>query len=73
MKITDKFKPKETEYGSINTGIVFKYGDQYYMTTNDIENKYGEFFTCVNLRNGEFCHFDDDTMVEVLDAELIIK
>lgn len=69
MKITDKFKRKETEYREVEAGIVFKWKNEYYMATEEIFDTYNS----INLDSGEYRYFDDDTMVEVLEAELIVK
>lgn len=73
MKITDRFKRKETRYSSIDSGIVFKYENEYYMTTDELRDNYEDIYNCVNLKNGELNNFDDETMVEVLEAEMIVK
>lgn len=73
MKITDRFKRKETKYGSIDVGIVFKYENEYYMTTEEITDNYDDVYNCVKLESGELYSFDNDDMVEVLDAEMIVK
>ncbi|MBQ4122255.1 hypothetical protein IJD44_00800 [bacterium] len=73
MKITDRFKRKETAYRDVEAGVVFKYENEYYMTTEEITDNYDDVCNCVNLGSGELLSFDIDTMVEVLDAELVIK
>lgn len=73
MKITDRFKRKETRYSSINSGIVFKYENEYYMRTDELRDNYDDIYDCVNLESGELNSFDDSTMVEVLEAEMIVK
>jgi hypothetical protein len=73
MKITDGFKRKETKYGSIDCGVVFKYGGGYYMTTEELTDNYDDVYNCVDLESGELYGLDNDTMVEVLEAELIVK
>ena len=73
MKITDRFKRKETEYKKIDTGIVFKYENEYFMTFEEITDNYENVYNCVNLETGELLSFADETMVEVLDAEMIVK
>lgn len=73
MRITDRFKRKETKYGSIDSGVVFKYEDGYYMTTDELTDNYDDVYNCVDLGSGELFSLDNDTMVEVLEAELIVK
>lgn len=72
MKITDRFKRKETAYRYVDMGTVFKWRDRYYMATEEIEG-YDNITNCVNLESGEYGNFDSDTMVEVLEAEMIVK
>lgn len=73
MKITDKFKRKETAYRNVGVGAVFKYENEYYMATEEIEDSYEDVYNCVKLESGELYSLDNDTMVEVLDAEMIVK
>lgn len=73
MKITDRFKRKETAYRYVGNGAVFKYENEYYMTTEEITDNYDDVYNCVNLESGELYSFDSDTMVEVLEAEMIVK
>ena len=73
MKITDRFKRKETAYIYVEAGVVFKYMDRYFMATEEIIDDYEESYNCVNLDSGELTHFSGDVMVEVLEAELIVK
>ena len=73
MKITDRFKRKETAFRYVNGGVVFKYEDDYYMATVEITDNYDDVYNCVELASGELYSLDGDTMVEVLDAEMIVK
>lgn len=73
MKITDRFKRKETAYKYVDCGVVFKYENEYYMTIEEITDNYTGVYNCVKLENGELYGFSDDDMVEVLDAEMIVK
>lgn len=72
MIITDRFKRKETEYKYVDYGVVFKCDGEYYMATKTIES-FNHMSNCVNLNTGTFDFFDNDTMVEVLDAEMVVK
>lgn len=72
MKITDRFKRKETAYRYVDIGVVFKLENEYYMVTEELECC-GDITNCVNLESGELGSFDNDTMVEVLEAEMIVK
>ena len=73
MKITDRFKRKETAYRYVDAGVVFKYENEYYMATEEITDNYGDVCNCVELGSGDLYSLDDDTMVEVVDAEMIVK
>lgn len=73
MKIIDKFKRKETAYRYVDAGTVFKYGDDYYMATEEITSKHDNVYNCVNLDSGELLCFVNGLMVEVLEAELNVK
>ena len=43
------------------------------MTTEEITDNYDDVYNCVKLESGELYSFDNDDMVEVLDAEMIVK
>ena len=73
MKVIDRLKRKETAYRYVDAGVVFKYEYEYYMATEELTDSYDDVYNCVNLGNGELYSFDNDTMVEVLEAELIVK
>lgn len=73
MKITDAFKRKETAYRNVGAGTVFKYENEYYMVTEEIEDSYEDTYNCVNLDNGELYYFDNADMVLVLKAEMIVE
>ena len=73
MKITDRFKRKETAFRYVNGGVVFKYENKYYMATEEITDSYEDTYNCVNLDDGEMLSLDSDIMVEVVDAEMIVK
>ena len=73
MKITDRFKRKETKFRYVDVGAVFKHEKDYYIATVEIEENFEHTFNCLNLETGEHCFFGSDDKVEVLDAELIIK
>lgn len=73
MKITDRFKRKETAYKYVDAGVVFRYENEYYMATAEIVEDQEAFYNCVNLDSGEHCYFEEDNMVEVLEAEMIVK
>ena len=73
MKITDRFKRKETAFRYIEAGTVFKYIDEYFLATVEIVEDQEAFYNCVNLDSGEHCYFEEDNMVEVLEAEMIVK
>lgn len=73
MKITDRFKRKETAYRYVDAGVVFRYENGYYMATEEITDSYDDNYNCVDLGSGELYSLDGDTMVEVLEAEMIVK
>ena len=69
MKITETSKRNETVFRNVKPGTVFKYERDYYLKTIEIE----DCCNCVTLDKGNFFELSLNTMVEVLDAELIIK
>lgn len=73
MKITDKLKRKETTFIYVEASVVFKYNDCYFMATEEIVDAYEESYNCVNLETGELAYLYNDVMVEVLEAEMIVK
>jgi hypothetical protein len=74
MKITDRSKRKETEYRYVDAGVVFRYENEYYMATEELTDSYDDIYSnCVNLNSGELSYLEEDSMVEVLEAELIVK
>lgn len=73
MKITDRIKRKETAYSYVDAGAVFRYENGYYMATEEITDSYDDNYNCVDLVSGELYSLDSDTMVEVLEAELVVK
>lgn len=73
MKITDRIKRKETDFYYVEAGTVFKYDKDYFMATEEIEDSYEDTYNCVNLDSGDLYRFDNGTMVEVLEVELIVK
>lgn len=73
MKITDKFKRKEIAFRYVDATAVFKHKNNYYMVTVEIEDNDGDVWNCVNLNSGEHYFFDSDDIVEVLEAEMIVK
>lgn len=73
MKITDRFKRKETAFRYVDAGTVFKLEGNYYMATTEIVGEDELISNCVNLDSGELCGFEDCEMVEVLEAEMIVK
>ena len=73
MKITDKTKTKEMEYGEVKIGVVFKYIDEYYITIEEIDDDDKNTYNCVNLGNGGLSCFSYSTIVEVPNAELVIS
>lgn len=73
MKITDKTKTIQMEYGEVKVGVVFKYMDEYYITIEEIDDDDKNSYNCVNLYNGELCYFNYSTIVEVPNAELVIS
>lgn len=74
MKITDRFKRKETAFRYVDCGVVFRYENEYYMATEELADSYDDIYSnCVNLNSGELLYLEGDDMVEVLEAEMIVK
>lgn len=73
MKITDRLKRKETAFRYVEAGTVFKYMDVYFLATVEVVEDKEAFYNCVQLDSGEHNYFEEDNMVEVLEAELIVK
>lgn len=72
MKI-EKIKEPEVMFQDLNEGDVFRCKGVCFMRTEDIYNEDGDRYNCVRLVNGSFDDIDICTMVEVINAKLIIE
>ena len=74
MKIKDFRKPVNYNFGDIEPGTVFAVKDSIYMAIESIEeNEFGVPLNAVNLETGELEHFLDDTIIQIVDAELCVR
>ena len=73
MKITDRTKKIKVESSSLKCGEVFRFEDCYYLATATITGEDHFIYNCVGLESGELYGFDGSEMVEVLNAEMIVK
>lgn len=72
MKIEEIREP-EVMFQDLNDGVVFRLNGVYFMRTDDIYNEEGDRYNCVRLANGSFEDLDIYTMVEIVNAKLIIE
>ena len=75
MKITTQGKPYNN-FDEVRRGACFydPECDQYFMKLyEDVTNNYGDDLNAVCLHDGGLAWFDSDSMVRVLEAEVIIK
>lgn len=73
MKIKDFRKP-EDYFGNIEPGTVFVVENSVYMAIEPIEEKELEvLLNAVNLETGELAHYFDDTVIQIVDAELCVR
>ena len=64
-------RPKNlTSIVSMDAGTVFKYANEYWMTTSTVDHSY---VMCVNLQTGELKSFREGTVCEYFtDTKLLI-
>lgn len=80
MKITIKENKVMYRFGDLKVGAVFRYDDraneseeqQIYIKTNTAEKEEIRI-GATNLSTGRFSYFGSGTLVELVDAELIVK
>ena len=74
MKIKDFRKSVNYNFGDIEPGTVFAVKDSIYMAIEPLEEKeLGVFLNAVNLETGELAHYLDDTVIQIVDAELCVR
>ena len=63
-----------TSIVSMDAGTVFKYANEYWMTTNRVDRITGSYVMCVNLQTGELRSFPECTVCEYFtDTKLLIE
>lgn len=74
MKIKDFRKPVNYNFGDLEPGTVFSIKDSIYMAIETIEeNEFGVPLNAVKLETGELAHYLNDTVVQVIEAELCVR
>lgn len=74
MKIKDFRKSVNYNFGDIESGTVFSVKDIIYMAVESIEeNEFGVPLNAVNLETGKLEHFLDDTVIQIINAELCVR
>ena len=71
MKITEKGRAEQRNFGSLSNGDLFRYEDEYYIkiSTDDTDGS-----NCVYLVNGATFYMDDYDIVEIIEKyELVIN
>lgn len=73
MKIEVKQDKNAVTFGSIEAGVVFKYGDYYYIKTNATFRFEGANYNAIDLDDGDFSIFNDNEVIYVPSAKLVIE
>lgn len=71
MKIENRLKENGVHVEDVFVGGIFRWNSAYFIKTED-ENAVGGY-VCVDLETGEMSIFYDDTMVQPLNATLVIE
>ena len=62
-----------TSVVSMDAGTVFKYANEYWMTTSTVDRITGSYIMCVNLQTGELRSFPEGTVCEYFtETKLLI-
>ena len=62
-----------TSIVSMDAGTVFKYANEYWMTTSTVDRITGSYVMCVNLQTGELRSFREGTVCEYFtETKLLI-
>lgn len=72
MEIIYKGKKKDS-FRTIVAGEVFKYEDCFCMRIETMTSDIGIWYNAVNLDSGDLASFDDDDVIELVDAQLTIS
>ena len=73
MEVIDKKYRKDCSYGSIKVGAVFKYNNEYYIKSYNIDADTYEHLYALNLETGKTKHFAKNDKVLVCDAKLYVE
>lgn len=71
MKVTEKGRAEQRNFGSLSNGDLFRYEDEYYIkiSTDDTDGS-----NCVYLVNGSTIYMDDYETVEIIEKyEFIVN
>lgn len=71
--IIEKVKEQKVMFKELKNGDVFRCNGVYFMKTDDIYDEEEEHYNCVRLVNGSFENIEIFTLVEVVEAKLIIE
>lgn len=72
MDIIYKGKKKDS-FRTIIAGEAFKYEDCFCMRIETVRNDIGIWYNAVNLDSGDLASFDDDDIIELVDAQLTVS
>ena len=71
MKVTEKGRAEQRNFGSLSNGDLFRYEDEYYIK---ISNDDTDGANCVYLENGTTFYMDDYETVEIIEKyEFIVN
>lgn len=73
MKIINKRPSIEPKFKDVLLGECFIYEDNIYMKTEEIIEEFGDIVNVTNLETGALGCFDDEEIIEPIEAELRIK
>lgn len=73
MEVIDKRYRKDCSFGSIKVGAVFKYNNEYYIKSDNIDVDTHEHLYALNLETGKTKRFAKNNKVLVCDAKLYVE
>ena len=76
MKVTDeRFKGKFIKFKNLQPSDVFEYEDRFYMKMHhyNLIAETIKYCNAVDLKNGGARQFDDNTLIKVINAKMIIR
>lgn len=73
MEVVDKKYRKDCSFGSIKVGAVFKYDNEHYIKSDNIDADTHEQLYALNLEAGKTKRFAKNDKVLVCDAKLYVE